>query len=482
MENEARFAAYITSRQLGRSIDRSIYDAKEISVNFNKKGAGGATHGLTGQTWLGNAGSATSWFGRNMFAFWNAAIQGSANLGRGIKRNPAGTLGGLAAMMLMGVVVPAIYAGIGDGGDEPGNSYWDLAPNVRRTNICIRKGNGDWGLLPLPVEFRALYGLGELFYSVYSGKERYSDFELGLEIAGQLSQVLPIDFLEGGGGLGAFVPTLAKPAWEAYINESWTGLPIYRDNDFNRLDPLSKKAYRNTDRHLIALSEKINEAGGGDEFYSSETDWFNPAIAEHVLVGYFGGVYKTIAQMKHIGERVMGEKDFDWRDIPIASAVVRSGDERTQFRKIQEDYFRYKDEYERTAKRLKGYDSQSRGGILEMAEKVDFLYHSPEYLRYEIFDIFRKDIEMYNRVIKDESLDEQTRRIYEKDLRAIEGALVAALDNPVEYLAKNGVDVASLRKTRDERLKKNHERNERLRLRRLSEIAEKASPKDNDPK
>lgn len=482
VENEARFAAYITSRQLGRSIDRSIYDAKEISVNFNKKGAGGATHGLTGQTWLGNAGSATSWFGRNMFAFWNAAIQGSANLGRGLKRNPAGTLGGLAAMMLMGVVVPAIYAGIGDGDDEPGNSYWDLTPNVRRTNICIRTGGGRWGLLPLPVEFRALYGLGELLFSVYSGKERYSDFELGLEIAGQLSQVLPIDFLEGSGGLGAFVPTLAKPAWEAYINESWTGLPIYRDNDFNRLDPLSKKAYRNTDRHLIALSEKINEAGGGDEFYSSETDWFNPAIAEHMLVGYFGGVYKTIAQMKHIGETLMGEKDFDWRDIPIASAVVRSGDERTQFRKIQEDYFRYKDEYERTAKRLKGYDSGSRGGILEMAEKVDFLYHSPEYLRYEIFDMFRKDIEMYNRVIKDESLNEQTRRIYEKDLRAIEGALVAALDNPVEYLAKNGVDVASLRKTRDERLKKNHERNERLRLRRLSEIAEKALPKANDPK
>lgn len=40
VENCARFAAFMTSRQLGRTIDRSVYDAKEISVNFNKKGSG----------------------------------------------------------------------------------------------------------------------------------------------------------------------------------------------------------------------------------------------------------------------------------------------------------------------------------------------------------------------------------------------------------------------------------------------------------
>ena len=38
VENCARFAAFITSRQMERSIDRSVYDAKEISVNFNKIG------------------------------------------------------------------------------------------------------------------------------------------------------------------------------------------------------------------------------------------------------------------------------------------------------------------------------------------------------------------------------------------------------------------------------------------------------------
>jgi len=40
VENSARFAAYVTSRKSGRSVGRSIYDAKEISVNFNRKGSG----------------------------------------------------------------------------------------------------------------------------------------------------------------------------------------------------------------------------------------------------------------------------------------------------------------------------------------------------------------------------------------------------------------------------------------------------------
>ena len=53
VENCARFAAFMTSREMGRSIDRAIYDAKEISVNFNKKGSGAKFYDSTGQTKAG---------------------------------------------------------------------------------------------------------------------------------------------------------------------------------------------------------------------------------------------------------------------------------------------------------------------------------------------------------------------------------------------------------------------------------------------
>lgn len=69
IEMRARFAAYVTSRKAGRSVDRSIWDAKEISVNFNKKGAGDTMLGQKEQTKVGNIASFTSGAGRTLYVF-----------------------------------------------------------------------------------------------------------------------------------------------------------------------------------------------------------------------------------------------------------------------------------------------------------------------------------------------------------------------------------------------------------------------------
>ena len=66
VENSARFAAYVTSRKSGRSVGRSVYDAKEISVNFNRKGSGSKFMGAEGQTKAGNAAAFVSGAGRGI--------------------------------------------------------------------------------------------------------------------------------------------------------------------------------------------------------------------------------------------------------------------------------------------------------------------------------------------------------------------------------------------------------------------------------
>ncbi len=67
VENCARFAAFVTSREMGRGVDRSIWDAKEISVNFNKKGSGGKMLDAAGQTFAGKAGAYLGGSGRLLF-------------------------------------------------------------------------------------------------------------------------------------------------------------------------------------------------------------------------------------------------------------------------------------------------------------------------------------------------------------------------------------------------------------------------------
>ena len=301
VENCARFAAFMTSREMGRSIDRAIYDAKEISVNFNKKGSGAKFYDSTGQTKAGNASALVSGLGRSGYVFWNAAIQGTANFGRQMKRHPAKAFTGIAAMFLLGAIVA--YLGGDDDDDDDKNAYYNLPEYVRRSNILFRAGN-SWVSIPLPVEYRAVYGMGELMISVLNGKEHLTGEEIAEAITGQATQILPIDFLEGGGGLNAFVPSAYKPLWEAYVAEkSWTGMPLYKDTPYNKDMPEWTKAYKSANKYIVGLANAMNEATGGDPYTKGTID-FNPAKIEYMLNGYFGGVFGTIDKLSKTAETI----------------------------------------------------------------------------------------------------------------------------------------------------------------------------------
>ena len=390
VENCARFAAFMTSREMGRTIDRSIYDAKEISVNFNKKGSGAKFMGATGQTKLGNASAFMSGLGRSGFVFWNAAIQGTANFGRQTKRHPAKALTGLAAMFLLGAIVASL--GYGDDDEDDKNSYWNLPEYVRRSNLLFRAGD-QWISIPLPVEYRAVYGLGELMTSTLSGKEHFTDGELAGKIAGQVSQLLPLDFMEGGGGFKAFIPSSIKPFAEAYgYKKSWTGLPLYKDTPYNKDMPEWTKAYKSANKYLVDLSETLNEMSGGDQYTKGAVD-FNPAQVEYVLNGYFGGIANTINRMTKMGETLIGQREYDPNSFLVLNRILKNGDERTEYKAINNEYFRLKEEHDKLRTRLRNYERDTDNGVFDYAEKIDFLYNSPEYARYEIFENYRPDID-----------------------------------------------------------------------------------------
>lgn len=381
VENCARFAAFMTSREMGRSIDRAIYDAKEISVNFNKKGSGAKFYDSTGQTKTGNASALVSGLGRSGYVFWNAAIQGTANFGRQMKRHPAKAFTGIAAMFLLGAIVA--YLGGDDDDDDDKNAYYNLPEYVRRSNILFRAGD-SWVSIPLPVEYRAVYGMGELMISVLNGKEHLTGGEIAESIAGQATQILPIDFLEGGGGLNTFVPSAYKPLWEAYVAEkSWTGMPLYKNTPWNKDMPEWTKAYKSANKYIVGLANVMNEATGGDPYTKGAID-LNPAKIEYMLNGYFGGVFGTIDKLSKTAETVSGNREYDPRSFLLVNRLVKAGDERTEYRAVNNEYFQLKEEHDRLKSRLKHYEEDTDNDIFDYAEKIDFLYNSPEYERYDV--------------------------------------------------------------------------------------------------
>ena len=422
VENCARFAAFMTSRQMKRSIDRSVYDAKEISVNFNKKGSGAKFMNKTGQTPLGNAAALVSGLGRSGFVFWNAAIQGTTNFGRQFKRHPGKALAGAAAMFLLGALVAGIAGD--DGNDGSRNSYYNLPEYVRRSNIMFRMPGMEemWVSIPLPVEYRALYGMGELMMSTISGKEHYTSGELAGQIAGQVSQALPIDFMEGGGGFKAFVPSAVKPFAEVMTNKSWTGMPLYKDTPWNKDMPEWTKAYKSANKQLVGFSKLLNEISGGDAYTSGVID-INPAQVEYLLNGYFGGVSSTIDKFAKMGETALGQREYDPRSFLILNRLVKSGDERTEYRHINNEYFRLKQEHDKLKARLKHYEEDTYNGVFDYAEKINWLNKSPEYQRLEIFEDYSSDINAINKELK-EPMNDNERKELEKELYGLKKKLV----------------------------------------------------------
>ncbi len=423
IENCARFAAYITSREMGRSLDRAIYDAKEISVNFNKKGSGAKFYDATGQTNSGNVSALVSGLGRSGFVFWNAAIQGTTNFGKQLKRHPAKAYTGAAALFLLGVLIA--YLG-GDDDDDDKNAYYNLPEYVRRSNILFSIGN-HWVSIPLPIEFRAFYGMGELMTSLFSGKEHLTDLELASAIAGQATQILPIDFLEGGGGLNAFIPSSVKPLWEAYVVEKgWTGMPLYKNTPYNKDMPEWTKAYGNANRYIVGLANALNESTGGDAYTKGAID-LNPAKIEYMLNGYFGGVFGTIDKLTKTAETIVGAREYDPRSILLMNRLVKAGDERTEFRAVNKEYFRLKEEHDRLKARLKHYEDDTDNGVFDYAEKIDFLYNSPEYERYEIFEDYRQEIDDLYGELK-ETVDDEERKEIEAELNEVKKEMISEIN------------------------------------------------------
>lgn len=432
VENCARFAAFMTSRQLGRTIDRSVYDAKEISVNFNKKGSGAKFWKTNGQTGIGNVAAFTSGLGRSFYVFWNAALQGSTNFGRQFKRHPKKAIAGAAAMFLLGALMASI--GGGDGDDDKDDKddkddYFNLPEYVRRSNVVFRLPGMDksWISMPLPVEYRAMYGMGELMVSAMNGKEHYTAGELAHQMASQVSQMLPIDIMEGSGGFKAFVPSAIKPIAEVIGNESWTGMPIYKDTPFNKDMPEWTKAYKSANKYLVGLSKALNEATGGDAYTSGKID-INPAQVEYLLNGIFGGVSSTIDRLTKMGETVIGDREYDPRSFLLLNRLVKNGDERTEYRAVNNEYFRIKEESEKLRTRLNHYENDTADGVFDYVEKIAWLNNSPEYRILETYEDYSGDIDDINEELKAAASDEE-RKGLEAELNEKKKELVDAVNN-----------------------------------------------------
>ena len=426
VENSARFAAYVTSRRSGRSVGRSVYDAKEISVNFNRKGSGSKFMGAEGQTKAGNAAAFVSGAGRGLYIFWNAGLQGLTNFSRQIGRHPGKAL--TLAALLFGFGALMSYLGSDDDDDE--NNYFNLPKYIRRSNVCYKIGD-LFVTIPLPVEYRAFYGLGELASSTLAGKESGTTKDIAKEAVSQISQLFPIDFAEGGGGLHALIPSAVKPIVEAETNTAWTGLPIYKDNDFNKNMPENTKVYKTTNGHLVEISRALNDATGGNKYKKGFID-INPAKMEYVLKGMLGGAFSFPDELVKTTEMIVGDREFDWRYIPIANRFVRSADERTEYKALNEQYYKAKEEADIVRQQYNGAMKEIKAGNGSYKDLLGEVVRSDDFQKMVLFDAYNKPIKKLNDTLKQlrmsSDYDEKAEKVIREKIASVQRAMINKLE------------------------------------------------------
>lgn len=418
-ENVSRFTTYQTSREMGRGISESIRDAKEVTVNFNKKGAGMKSEGWAG--W-----SAQTF--KSFFLFFNAAVQSLKNfkdLHDKSKSKFYTSIGGFASA---GILLPMINNAIiemlvGDEDDDmtdeeraewarKRSAYDNLPEWVRKNNFCIWVGGERFVTIPLPIELRAFYGLGEMWYQMGRGNMNGIDGKIdvkkaSLEMVNQLTELLPINPLGGNGdALSVIVPDAGKPLYQVFRNKDFFGKPIYKKGDYNELMPAWTKAFSGTAKWMVNSAEFINEVSGGDKYMQGEVD-LNPATIEHVFEGYFGGMGKTANQLYKTISMIWDEDERMWRNVPVANRFVSGSDNKIEFRKVNEVYYQCMDELKETEQRLRGYENEAEMGIEQYAEKYDFLNESKENERYQVMKEYKSFIDELQKAVKESDAEEK---------------------------------------------------------------------------
>lgn len=391
IEDSNRFAVYMTSIQYGRSIDEAVNDAKDVTLNFNRKGTGEYGWQMI----------------RNLYLFINPAVQSLQTLGALAKHHPFKFTAVTASWLASGVLVPIVNAALMSmlGGDDDKDKYWQFTKWDRRNNLIMWVPfTHEYIKIPLAQEFRAFYGIGDMIASKMMGGELVEESwnQYAEDLLGQVVDMLPLDPTGYDGNIAvSLMPNAIRPVFELAFNVDFTGKPLFKETEYNKYDPNFTKAYVGTPDWLVRASRMVNSIGNDypdvqqnsiDAFGDPRYNLNNPAVVDHVLSSYLGGAYTMGSQVLGVLTKSLNDpKEIKVADIPLFSKFVSNPDDRPVTKKQGDEFWNMKENHDRAANTLSKLKKQAKvDGDYSMLERF---YGSEEYKQYKQDDVKVKKYE-----------------------------------------------------------------------------------------
>lgn len=459
-ENMARFATFCTSRDLGRSAVRSAYDAKQVSTNFNRHGSGDAIKTFkngemgTSKEMRRNVYGTIASYLKNYSMFFNAGVQSTHLLMNNVKKAPVGTVASMMAMPFgLGILAALANNAMIANEDEKERKgvkdpYGELPEYIRRTNLCIYKGGGEFVTIPLAIELRAFYGLGDIAAGMTAAKNVKSTRNAAMDAVGCMSQLLPVvDFMNsatfdkepGKELLKGVLPTAAAPFVEWWLNSDWKGTPIRREGDYTKNRPAWMNAYSGTPEKLMDLNKwvnaKTNDVAPGNENMRGNSlldEATDPAMLNHIIGTLGGGAATFITRgtglvLKYADGR---EQEIETKDIPFLRSLMYTPSEQTSMARTKAKWYGYKESMEKGTSNysmLKNKNVPLTERIRNAADRHRF-EQSADYARIRIIKDAEKQMKRWNKMKRLNADDKKQVDFANKNIEMIMQKAVEQMD------------------------------------------------------
>lgn len=314
IENGVRLAVYKNAVDAGVSQKQATSLAKNLTVNFNRKGEWGA---VMNSLWM----------------FTNAAIQGNKVFYRAMatmKLNPDGTKS-LNKAQKAAVVMAGLAIGLAmlnrsmAGDDDDGESLYDKVPDhIKEKNIILMKSvlggePGEYWSLPLPYGYNIFHVVGTEIEAAFNKPKNAGKSAMNILKAG-VGSFLPISLAENEDSppslMRTLAPSMVKPFADLDANTNFFGGDIFRENRLGVPKPDSQLARRNTPEIWKWITEFLNEATGGSDHRRGMID-INPDKLDYIFKYYTGGVGAFAARTQDAVIKKAQGIELEDRQIPF---------------------------------------------------------------------------------------------------------------------------------------------------------------------
>lgn len=306
IENASRLVVYKMAKESGLSNKRSASIAKNLTVNFNRKGEMGKTLNL-------------------MYMFFNASIQGTTRTLQAIKHSK--TVQGIVGGIIASSTALTLY------NMSQNEEAYSLIPQYEKdTNLIFMNEDGTYKKVKVPYGYNVFKSMGDIMAESYNGDlkpEKMPSRILGVAV----NAFSPIGTAPTLGQM--LTPTIARPAVDLAVNKNFAGNPIQPEKSgFGASSPDSYNYFNSVNPIAKSIAQEANKLTGGNMYKSGMAD-VSPETIEYLFETATGGVGKFF---NRVYKTASGNAETN--DIPFVRNFIGETTDKSKQSKVYDIYKR----------------------------------------------------------------------------------------------------------------------------------------------